>query len=117
MTRTERLVAMLTEFQARRELRAEDLARGFDVSVRTVYRDVQALSEGGVPIAALPGKGYRLLEGYFLPPVTFTADEAATLALGGGFARDRVDAELRRAADDALAKLAGVLPTTARDEV
>jgi predicted DNA-binding transcriptional regulator YafY len=105
------------EFQGRRELRAEDLARRFEVSVRTVYRDVQALCEGGVPIAALPGKGYRLLDGYFLPPVSFTANEAATLALGGGFVRDRVDAELRGAADEALRKLAAVLPAERWREV
>src|ERR671916_2248108 len=117
MNRTDRLMAMLLEFQARREVRAEDLARRFEVSVRTVYRDVQALSEGGVPIAALPGKGYRLLDGYFLPPLSFTADEAATLALGGGFVRDRVDAELRRAADEALRKLAAVLPAERWAEV
>ena len=117
MNRTDRLMGMLLEFQARRELRAEDLARRFEVSVRTVYRDVQALSEGGVPIAALPGKGYRLLDGYFLPPVAFTADEAAVLALGGGFVRDRVDPELRRAADGALGKLAGVLPPERREAV
>src|SRR5918998_5677893 len=97
MNRTDRLMAMLLEFQARREVRAEDLARRFEVSVRTVYRDVQALSEGGVPIAAMPGKGYRLLDGYFLPPLSFTGDEAALLALGGAFVRDRVDAGLRRA--------------------
>ena len=89
-------MGMLLQFQARRELLTEDLARRFEVSVRTVYRDVQALSAGGVPIASLPGKGYRLLDGYFLPPVTFTADEAAVLALGGRFVRDRVDAGLRR---------------------
>ncbi len=63
-----------------------------------------------MPIAALPGKGYRLLDGYFLPPVSFTADEVAALALGGAFVRDRVDVELHCAADDALRKLAGVLP-------
>ncbi len=117
MNRTDRLMAILMEFQGRRELRAEDLARRFEVSVRTVYRDVQALCEGGVPIASLPGKGYRLLDGYFLPPLSFTANEAATLALGGSFVRDRVDPELRGAADEALRKLAAVLPAERWEEV
>lgn len=117
MNRTDRLLAMLLEFQARRELRAEDLARRFEVSVRTVYRDVAALTEGGVPIAALPGTGYRLLDGYFLPPLTFTEDEAAALALGGGFVRDRVDPELRLAAEEALRKLEGVLSAERRAAV
>ena len=117
MNRTDRLMAILLELQARGELRAEDLARRFEISVRTVYRDVQALSEGGVPVVATPGKGYRLMDGYFLPPLSFTADEAALLVLGGEFVRERVDPELRRAADDALSKLAGVLPPERREAV
>ena len=115
--RTDRLVGILLKLQARGELRAEDLARRFEVSVRTVYRDVQALSETGVPIVATPGKGYRLMEGYFLPPLTFTADEAALLMFGGELVRGRVDADLRRTTDDALSKLAGVLPPERRDVV
>lgn len=115
MNRTDRLMAILLEIQARGELRAEDLARRFEISVRTVYRDVQALSESGVPVVATPGKGYRLMEGYFLPPLSFSADETALLVLGGEFVRERVDPELRRAADDALAKLVAVLPPGRRD--
>lgn len=117
MNRTDRLMAILLELQARGELRAEDLARTFEVSVRTVYRDVEALSESGVPVVATPGKGYRLMEGYFLPPLSFTAEEATLLLLGGSFVRDRVDPELRRAADSALRKLAGVLEPDRRAEV
>ena len=117
MNRTDRLMAILLELQARGELRAEDLARRFEISVRTVYRDVQALCEGGVPVVATPGKGYRLMDGYFLPPLSFTADEAALLLLGGEFVRERVDPELGRAADDALTKLAGVLPPERRAAV
>jgi predicted DNA-binding transcriptional regulator YafY len=117
MNRTDRLVGILLELQARGELRAQDLAERFEVSVRTVYRDVQALSETGVPVVATPGKGYRLMEGYFLPPLSLSAPEAALLALGGEFVRDRVDPELRQAADDALRKLAAVLPPERREEV
>ena len=107
MNRTDRLMGILLELQARGELRAEDLAGTFEVSVRTIYRDVEALCETGVPVVATPGKGYRLMEGYFLPPLTFTADEAALLILGGELVRDRVDPLLRQAAEAALRKLAG----------
>ena len=110
-------MAMLLEIQARGELRAEDLARRFEVSVRTVYRDLDALAEGGVPLAATPGRGDRLMPGYFLPPLHFTADEAAVLALGGEFVRGRVDPGLRSAADEALRKLVGVLPAERREAV
>ncbi len=57
-------------------LRAEDLAAAFETSVRTIYRDIQALSEAGVPVIGAPGQGYSLMEGYFLPPVSFTVEEA-----------------------------------------
>lgn len=56
MNRTDRLLAILLEFQVRGDVRAEDLAWRFEVSVRTTYRDLAALCEGGVPIVANPGK-------------------------------------------------------------
>src|SRR5437764_15381068 len=103
-------MAILLELQAREHARAEDLAQHFEVSVRTMYRDLEALSESGVPLLATPGKGYELMEGYFLPPLAFTATEAALLVLGGEFIEQRVDVELRRATRTALHKLASVLP-------
>jgi predicted DNA-binding transcriptional regulator YafY len=117
VNRTDRLMGILLELQARGELRAEDLAGTFEVSVRTIYRDVEALCETGVPVVATPGKGYRLMEGYFLPPLTFTADEAALLILGGELVRERVDPLLRPAAESALRTLAGVLPADRRAEM
>ncbi len=62
MNRTDRLLAILLELQGRGERRAEDLAVTFEVSVRTDYRDVQALSESDVPIVATLGISYRLME-------------------------------------------------------
>ncbi|HLZ73256.1 MAG TPA: YafY family protein [Dehalococcoidia bacterium] len=117
MNRTDRLMGILLEFQAHGERRAEDLARAFEVSVRTVYRDVEALCEAGVPVVATPGKGYRLLDGYFLPPLSFTSTEAALLLLGGEYLRRRLDPELRAEAETALKKLAAVLPAEKRADV
>ena len=117
MNRTDRLVGILLELQARGLARAEDLAAHFEVSLRTMYRDLEALSESGVPLVATPGKGYTLMDGYFLPPLALTATEAAVLVLGGEFVRGRVDAELQGAADTALRKLASILPAERRDEV
>jgi predicted DNA-binding transcriptional regulator YafY len=67
-------------------VRATDLAAECGCSVRTVYRDLDALSQSGVPVAAMPGEGYRLVPGYHLPPVAFTADEAVQLLLGADIA-------------------------------
>jgi predicted DNA-binding transcriptional regulator YafY len=110
-------MAVLLELQARGTARAEDLAEHFEVSVRTMYRDLEALSEGGVPLVATPGKGYRLMDGYFLPPLAFTATEAALLVVGGEFVRGRVEPELQRQADEALTKLNSVLPQDRREVV
>lgn len=110
-------MAILLELQVRPNVRAEDLAQHFEVSVRTMYRDLEALSESGVPLIATPGKGYQLMEGYFLPPLAFTATEAALLVLGGQFVRRRVDMELEAAAGTALQKLRAVLPEDRREAV
>ena len=81
MTRVDRLMAYLVMFQSRSLIRAQDLAERFEISERTVYRDIDALCQVGVPIYGVAGEGYRLMEGYYLPPVTFSPVEARALAL------------------------------------
>jgi predicted DNA-binding transcriptional regulator YafY len=117
MNRTDRLLAIVLELQRRGRLRAEDLAATFETSKRTIYRDIQALSEAGVPIAAAPGQGYRLMEGYFLPPLSFSRDEAILLLLGAGFVGQTFDTRYGRAAEMAARKIEAVLPTGLRAEV
>jgi len=100
MNRTDRLLAIVLELQRyrRSHRRAEDLAATFEVSKRTIYRDVQALCAAGVPIVALDRQGYTLAEGYFLPPLSFTTDEALMLALGSGFLSTVFDNDYQNAA-------------------
>lgn len=110
MNKMDRLLAIVLELQARDWTRAEELAANFEVSKRTIYRDMQALSEAGVPIVAVTGQGYGLMDGYFLPPLNFTTDEALMLILGSDFMAQNFDAQYRRAAESASAKIATVLP-------
>ncbi len=117
MDRLERLVAIVLHLQSRRVIRAEDLAEHFDVSVRTVYRDLRALEEAGVPVSAEAGKGYSLVEGYHLPPVMFTEEEASALFMGGEFADLLADASLKKHARSALMKIRAVLPADRREFV
>lgn len=117
MNRTDRLLAIVLELQANGRRRAEDLAALFEVGKRTIYRDIQALCEAGVPIVALPGQGYLLEEGYFLPPLRFTPDEALLLLLGSDLMARSFDAEYSSIAQSAGRKIAGALPESLREEV
>src|SRR5579864_2345137 len=117
MNRTDRLLAIVLELQRKGQQRAEELAVTFEVSKRTLYRDMQALSEAGVPIIAIQKKGYSLSEGYFLPPLRFTTEEALILALGSDFMGHTFDDQYRLAAEAASRKIDAVLPETLRQEV
>ncbi|MCU4175602.1 helix-turn-helix transcriptional regulator [Carboxylicivirga sp. N1Y90] len=77
--RLSRLTAILTQLQAKRIVTATELAERHDVSVRTIYRDIRTLEKSGIPIVTEEGKGYSIMEGYHLPPVLFTEDEANAL--------------------------------------
>ncbi|MFN0085750.1 MAG: helix-turn-helix transcriptional regulator [Blastocatellia bacterium] len=117
MNRTDRLLAIVLELQRKGSLRAEDLAANFETCKRTIYRDIQALSESGVPIVSQPGLGYSLVEGYFLPPVSFSTDEATMLLLGSDFVAGNFDAQYRDAARSASHKIEAVLKEKVRQEV
>lgn len=117
MNRTDRLLAIVLELQGKGRQRAEDLAATFETSKRTIYRDIQALGQAGVPLISVPGHGYSLMKGYFLPPLSFTTDEATMLLLGSDFMAQSFDAQYREAAQSAGRKIAGVLPEKLRDEV
>ena len=117
MNKTDRLLAIVLELQGKRWQRAEDLAGTFETSKRTIYRDIQALGEAGVPLISTPGRGYSLMEGYFLPPLSFSTDEATMLLLGSDFMAQNFDAQYRSAAQSASRKIEGVLPEKLRDEV
>ena len=117
MNRTDRLLAIVLELQGKGRQRAEDLAETFETSKRTIYRDIQALGQAGVPLVSIPGRGYALMKGYFLPPLSFTADEATMLLLGSDFMAQNFDAQYRAAAQSANRKIEGVLPEKLRDEV
>ena len=117
MNRTDRLLAIVLELQGKKTQRADDLAATFEISKRTVYRDMQALSEAGVPVVSVPGIGYSLMEDYFLPPLSFTADEATMLLLGLDVMTHSFDSEYRTAAQSSGRKIMGVLPDAQRDKV
>jgi len=117
MNRTDRLVAMVLFLQGRRVVRAVEMAKHFEVTERTIYRDMAALGEAGVPISGEAGVGYCLMKGYQLPPVMFTAEEASALFVGGELVKQFTDASLHGPMASALNKLRAVLPRDRQDHV
>lgn len=75
LKKLDRVTAILTQLQSKPVVRAQDLAEKFDVSIRTIYRDVKTLENAGIPIVGEAGNGYSLMDGYKLPPVMFTKEE------------------------------------------
>lgn len=78
MNRFDRITAILIQLQSKRKVKAQEIADRFGISLRTVYRDIRSLEAAGVPILSEPGVGYSMMEGYRLPPVSFSKEEALT---------------------------------------
>lgn len=111
MRKAERLFQILNLLRNRRTVRtAAQLADSLDVSERTIYRDIQALSLSGVPIEGEAGVGYRLQRHFDLPPLMFDHDEVESLLLGARMIRAWSDRQLAASASSALNKILSVLP-------
>jgi predicted DNA-binding transcriptional regulator YafY len=117
VNRIDRLVAILIYLQGRRVTRAEDIADEFDTSIRTVYRDIAALAEAGVPIVGEAGVGYSIVKGYHLPPVHFTTEEATALITASMLMDRFTDSSLVSSMATALAKIRAVLPPDHQDHI
>ena len=118
MSRAERLLDLIQELRRhRRPVSGQALADALGVSLRTVYRDIQTLVGQGAAIDGEAGIGFVLRPGFVLPPLMFSDEEIEALVLGLRFVARQSDKPLTRAAADALAKIAAVLPDDLRDRV
>lgn len=114
--RVSRLTAILTQLQTQRLLTATYLAEKFNVSVRTIYRDMRALEESGIPIIAEEGKGYSLMEGYRIPPVMFTEAQANALIIAEQLVLKNKDASLIKDYTEAVDIIKAVLKYSIKDK-
>lgn len=117
MNRIDRLFAILLQLQFKEFVRAEDLAETFSLSKRTIYRDIKALIQIGVPIVSLPGEGYTLVEGYYLPPLIFSPTEAGALVLGTRLLQRQAEGAFIEESKKALEKIITALPQKTRAHV
>lgn len=112
-----RLTALLIQLQTKRIITSTALAEKFGVSIRTIYRDIRILEQAGVPIFTSNGKGYSLVEGYRIPPVMFTENEANALITVEQLVLKNSDSSLVRAYSDAISKIKAVLLYATKDKV
>lgn len=116
MNRIDRLLAVLTALQSKKFVQAEYLSEKFGISVRTVYRDIRALEEIGVPVYFENGKGYSISKGYFLPPVMFSPEEANALALLETIADQFTDLSIKKHYASAMIKIKALLRDSQKEE-
>lgn len=117
MNRIDRLTAILIQLQTKSWTTASEIADRYEISLRTVYRDMRALEEAGVPIGAEAGKGYFIVDGYHLPPVMFTREEAGAMLIAGKFIDKLTDKSLQKEYTSAIDKIKSVLPDREKDSL
>ncbi|NHN27329.1 YafY family transcriptional regulator [Flavobacterium jejuense] len=113
--RFDRIISILIQLQSKRIVKAQELADRFEVSLRTIYRDIRSLETSGVPIYSEPGVGYSLVDGYRLPPVMFTREEATSFIASEKLMETFIDKELGKHYASAMFKIKSVLKNTDKD--
>jgi len=117
MNRFDRITAILIQLQSRKIVKAQDLADRFEISLRTVYRDMSTLTEAGVPIMGEAGVGYSIMEGYRLPPVMFTKEEARTFITAEKLVEKFTDLSTQTHYQSAMYKIKAVLKSTEKSMI
>lgn len=117
MNRIDRLFGILILLQSKKYTSAERIAEQYGISTRTVYRDIRALGEQGIPLSFEPNKGYFIVQGYFLPPVSFNSDEANALLLMERFLEGFADKSILTHYTSALNKVKNVLRTVQKEKL
>lgn len=115
MNRIDRISAILIQLQSRRVVKAGDIASRFGISLRTVYRDIRTLEEAGVPVIGEAGVGYSLVDGYRLPPIMFTREEATAFLTAEKFVEKLTDVSTTAHHRSAMYKIRAILKTAEKD--
>ncbi|UEG53607.1 YafY family transcriptional regulator [Mucilaginibacter daejeonensis] len=117
MNRIDRISAILIHLQSRRLVKAQAIADRFGISLRTVYRDIRTLEEAGVPIIGEAGVGYSLADGYRLPPVAFTLEEAMAFITAEKLVEKLTDDTNSSSYRSAMYKVRAVLRNAEKDHL
>ncbi len=112
MSQLPRLISILTLLKSRRVLTATELSGKFDISIRTVYRDIQKLIAAGVPVITIEGRGYSLMDGYTVAPVQFTEKQANALITAQHLVKQSNDSSFTNDFEEALTKIKSVFKSS-----
>ena len=116
ISRLARITSIATMIKSKRIATAAQIAKKFDVSIRTVYRDIKTLESSGVPVITIEGKGYSIMEGYTLPPLMFTEAEANALITAGHLINKTKDSSLTKHYQEALVKIKSVIRSSIKEK-
>lgn len=116
MSQLARLISILTLLRSKRLLTATELSERFDVSVRTIYRDVRKLEEAGVPVITIEGRGYSLIDGYRIAPPPFTEQEANALITAQQLVKRSQDSSFMRDFEGAMVKITSVFQSSIQEK-
>lgn len=114
--RLARLTAIVTQLQPKKLITAKSLAEKYQLSIRTIYRDIGTLEKSGIPIVKEEGKGYSLMAGYQLPPVMFTENEANALITAEQLILKNKDVSLIENFTNAITKIKSVLRSSQKEK-
>ena len=118
MDRAQRLNDIVHHLRRMRQaVTAKTLSETFEVTERTIYRDIQSLVSSGVPIMGEAGVGYVIDKRFHLPPIMFDADELEAIALGIGMVGNWTDEQFAAKAQSAYAKIQATLPASLIEEL
>lgn len=117
MNRLDRLQAIIIQLQTKKVVKAQEIADRFEISLRTVYRDIRAIEKAGVPVGAEAGIGYFLAENYNLPPIMLTSNEASSILLAGKFIPYLTDKKIQESFDSAMYKIKAVLNPEQKESI
>lgn len=115
MNRLTRVTSILIQLQSKKLVIAKEIADHFEVSLRTIYRDIKLLQDAGVPIGSTNSKGYFIIEGYHLPPIMISEEEANALVVAEKFIHNQGDTSLEKVFDSLLHKIKAVLRSTQKE--
>lgn len=116
MNRIDRLFGILTLLQSKKYVTASYISDKYEISIRTVYRDIKALAETGIPVGFEQSKGYFIVQGFFLPPLSLTIDEANALILMASLSEKFADKSIEKQCNSALTKLKAILKHSDKDK-